>query len=69
MLFYCQYRYKDGEEIKPDNDHIKLTLLPDGTVKLNIDEVKHNDGGAYKVVAINKNGEMESLCAVAVKRK
>lgn len=31
--------------------------------------MKHNDGGAYKVVAVNKNGQMGSLCAVAVKPK
>lgn len=43
--------------------------MPDGTVRLNIDEVKHDDGGAYKVVAVNKNGEFGSMCAVAVNPK
>lgn len=61
--------FKDSVELSPDDPHVKLTLLPDGTVKLNIDEVKHDDGGAYKVMAVNKNGQMASMCAVAVKPK
>ena len=60
--------YKDGEEIKPDG-HIKLETLPDGTMKLSIDNVVPTDCGAYKVVGANTGGEEVSLCAVAVKRK
>lgn len=60
--------YKDGEEIKPDG-HIKIETLPDGTMKLSIDNVVPTDCGAYKVVGSNSGGEEVSLCAVAVKRK
>ncbi|KAK9877930.1 hypothetical protein WA026_020153 [Henosepilachna vigintioctopunctata] len=56
--------YKNGEPIK--DDRIKTTLLPDGTVKLNIDEVTPDDSGAYKLVIKNQNGESSCLCAVAV---
>lgn len=48
---------------------IKLTSLPDGTVKLEIDSVKPTDSGAYKLVLSNPNGESIAICAVAVKRK
>nr|CAD7588174.1 unnamed protein product [Timema genevievae] len=58
--------YKDGEELKGD-DHVKLTALPDGTVRLLIDQVKPTDCGAYKLIAINKNGQAQAICAVAVK--
>ncbi|VEN40593.1 unnamed protein product [Callosobruchus maculatus] len=61
--------YKDGEPISPDDDRIKTTLLPDGTVKLNIDKCKPSDSGAYKLVVKNKNGETSCLCAVAVNPK
>ena len=60
--------YKDGEEIQPDG-HIKIETLPDGTMKLSIDNIVPTDCGAYKVVASNSGGEKVSLCAVAVKRK
>nr|CAH7742463.1 unnamed protein product [Callosobruchus chinensis] len=61
--------YKDGEPISPDDDRIKTTLLPDGTVKLNIDKCKPSDSGAYKLVVKNANGETSCLCAVAVNPK
>ncbi|XP_033229349.1 obscurin isoform X4 [Belonocnema kinseyi] len=60
--------YKDGEEIKPDG-HIKIETLPDGTMRLSIDNVVPTDCGAYKVVGSNSGGEKVSLCAVAVKPK
>ena len=61
-------RYKDGEEL-PDSEHVKLTALPDGSIRLYIDKVVPLDCGAYKIVAKNKNGEASTICAVAVKRK
>lgn len=61
--------YKDGDRIPDDDDRIKTTLLPDGTVKLNIDSVTPADSGAYKLVVKNPNGETVGLCAVAVNRK
>lgn len=47
---------------------IKLTKTPDGVVKLEIDQAKPSDCGAYKLVISNPNGENAALCAVAVKR-
>lgn len=61
-------RLKDGKPLET-NDHVKLVSLPDGTTKLSIDSVKPTDCGAYKVLAINPNGESSSICAVAVTRK
>ncbi|CAH1967604.1 unnamed protein product [Acanthoscelides obtectus] len=61
--------FKDGEPILPDDDRVKTTLLPDGTVKLNIDKCKPSDSGAYKLVVKNANGETACLCAVAVNPK
>ncbi|XP_049949485.1 obscurin isoform X3 [Schistocerca serialis cubense] len=58
--------FKDGQPLHAD-DHVKLTALPDGTVRLLIEGVKPTDCGAYKLVAKNKNGEHAALCAVAVK--
>ncbi|XP_020711856.2 obscurin isoform X2 [Athalia rosae] len=58
--------FKNGEPINPDG-HIKTEALPDGTVKLTIEKVTPEDCGAYKLVATNPNGEISSLCAVAVK--
>jgi hypothetical protein len=51
------------------DDHVKITVLPDGTVELVIEHVKPTDCGAYKIVAANRNGERANLSAVAVKRK
>ncbi|XP_063238451.1 obscurin isoform X6 [Bacillus rossius redtenbacheri] len=60
--------YKDGEELAGDG-RVKLTALPDGTVRLLIDEVTPADCGAYRLVAANKNGQAQAICAVAVKPK
>lgn len=61
--------YKNGDRISDDDDRIKTTLLPDGTVKLNIEKAEPDDSGAYKLVVKNPNGETAGLCAVAVTRK
>ncbi|CAG9815908.1 unnamed protein product, partial [Phaedon cochleariae] len=58
--------FKDGEPISADDGNIKTTIVPDGTVKLNIDKCKPSDSGAYKLVVKNPNGETACLCAVAV---
>jgi hypothetical protein len=68
IRFPFLYRYKDGEELAA-SDHVKLTALPDGTVRLYTDSVIPTDCGAYRLVATNKNGEATAICAVAVKRK
>lgn len=66
----CQVTwYKDGEPISADDDRIRTTILPDGTVKLDIDNCKASDSGAYKLVVKNPNGETACLCAVAVARE
>ncbi|KAG5881050.1 hypothetical protein JTB14_033964 [Gonioctena quinquepunctata] len=61
--------FKDGEPIPVDDTNIKTTILPDGTVKLNIEKCKPSDSGAYKLVVKNTNGETACLCAVAVTQK
>ncbi|XP_028138772.2 obscurin isoform X2 [Diabrotica virgifera virgifera] len=58
--------FKDGEPISPDDENIKISILPDGTIKLNIAKCKPSDSGAYKLVVKNPNGESACLCAVAV---
>ncbi|XP_063930937.1 obscurin isoform X4 [Zophobas morio] len=59
--------FKNGEPI--DDERIKTTVLPDGTVKLNIEKAEPGDSGAYKLVIKNPNGESACLCAVAVAQK
>lgn len=60
--------YKDGDLIPADDDRVQTSILPDGTVKLNIDNVVPSDSGAYKLVISNPMGEIAGLCAVAVNR-
>ncbi|GAB0092620.1 Obscurin [Sergentomyia squamirostris] len=57
--------FKDGEKLEP-SEHVKMTNLPDGTVKLEIQQAQPSDCGAYKLVITNPNGTHEALCAVAV---
>lgn len=63
------YRFKDGEEIKPNNERIKTTAAPDGTLKLSIDRVDATDSGAYKAVAVNDLGKSIANTAVVVESK
>lgn len=63
------YRFKDGEEIKPDDERIKTTAAPDGTLKVNIDKVDASDSGAYKAVAVNNLGKSIANTAVVVESK
>ncbi|XP_063617006.1 obscurin isoform X2 [Cydia splendana] len=58
--------FKDGIELSPSDSRIKQVALPDGTVKLTIDQVTPSDCGAYKLVISNPNGDDSALCAVAV---
>ncbi|XP_047985118.1 obscurin isoform X4 [Leguminivora glycinivorella] len=58
--------YKDGIELSPSDSRIKQVALPDGTVKLTIEQVTPSDCGAYKLVITNPNGDDSALCAVAV---
>ncbi|CAG9826986.1 unnamed protein product [Diabrotica balteata] len=61
--------FKDGEPISPDDENVKTSVLPDGTIKLRIEKCKPSDSGAYKLVVKNPNGESACLCAVAVTPK
>ncbi|XP_063549020.1 obscurin isoform X3 [Cydia strobilella] len=58
--------FKDGIELSPSDSRVKQVALPDGTVKLTIEQVTPSDCGAYKLVITNRNGDDSSLCAVAV---
>lgn len=49
--------YHDGEEIKSDEQHIKIGKKPDGTTYCVIDKVEMNDRGDYKIVATNELGK------------
>lgn len=57
--------YKDSIPLKPD-DHVKLEANPDGRVKLLIEHVNPDDGGAYKLAIKNPSGDDSVLCAVAI---
>ncbi|RZF43883.1 hypothetical protein LSTR_LSTR007219 [Laodelphax striatellus] len=57
--------FKDGEEVKDDGRR-KITVSPDGLVKLTIDSMKPADSGAYKLEITNTNGKAQSICAVVV---
>uniref|UniRef100_A0A1B6FN80 Obscurin n=1 Tax=Cuerna arida TaxID=1464854 RepID=A0A1B6FN80_9HEMI len=56
---------KDGEPLVP-SERVKITVAPDGSVRLTIDNMQPADCGAYKLLAVNDNGESSSICAVAV---
>lgn len=49
--------FHDGDEIKSDEQHIKIGQKPDGTTYCVIDKVELNDRGDYKVVATNELGK------------
>lgn len=48
---------------------VHLSQTPEGLIKCEIEHVRPDDCGAYKVVIENANGKSESLCAVAVTRR
>lgn len=57
---------KDGREIKPDDDHIKTTQKPDGSISLTIDNATPNDSGKYTVIASNDLGTSSSSAKISV---
>nr|XP_042904670.1 obscurin-like isoform X3 [Parasteatoda tepidariorum] len=61
--------FKDGEEVKPDNVHVKEIISPDGTVALLIDNCKPEDAGKYSLVAKNPLGENSSSGGLGVSDK
>ncbi|CAL1291290.1 unnamed protein product [Larinioides sclopetarius] len=60
---------KDGEEIIPDNLHIREVRSPDGTVALLIDDCKPEDAAKYSLVAKNPLGESSSSGKLGVAGK
>lgn len=57
----------NGEEIKPDGDHFKITEQPDGKSALVIDKVVPTDEGEYAVKAVNPEGSSKSEAKLSVK--
>lgn len=60
--------YKDDQEIIPD-DHIHLSVLPDGTAQLEIASAEPKDSGVYKLVAANPSGQVATQTNADVKKK
>ncbi|GIY55923.1 hypothetical protein CDAR_566731 [Caerostris darwini] len=60
---------KDGEEIIPDNEHVREVRSPDGTVALLIDNCKPEDAGKYSLSATNPLGESSSSGKLGVSGK
>lgn len=52
--------FHDGEQIKSDDDHIKIVQKADGTTACIIDSVEMDDRGEYKIVATNDLGKSYS---------
>lgn len=59
----------NGEEIRPDGDHMKITQKPDGTATLVIDKALPEDGGEYQVIATNDVGAISSKANLTVHAK
>lgn len=59
----------NGEEIKPDNAHIKVAHNPDGTASLIIDNAAPTDCGEYQVIATNDVGAITSRAHLGVAPK
>lgn len=57
----------NGEVIKPDGDHVKITEQPNGLSALVIDKVVPDDAGEYVVKAINPEGSSKSEAKLSVK--
>lgn len=60
--------YKDEQLIVPD-EHIHLTVLPDGTAQLEIASADPKDSGVYKMVAANASGQVATQTSADVKKK
>uniref|UniRef100_A0A1I7VN34 Immunoglobulin I-set domain-containing protein n=1 Tax=Loa loa TaxID=7209 RepID=A0A1I7VN34_LOALO len=59
--------YKDGERVIPD-DRIKIESDSDGRTRLVIISSNANDGGLYRVIAINPFGSAHSKATATVKK-
>lgn len=67
--------YKDGEEIKNNEDknkedeqpqHIILEANPNGIISIKIDKIEQGDCGAYKIIATNNFGKSSTNTALVV---
>ncbi|XP_034177401.2 obscurin isoform X2 [Osmia lignaria lignaria] len=58
--------FKNGEEIIPDGQRIKVVNLPDGSQALIIDKVTPEDAGEYQVIAGNTEGTSSCKGVVSV---
>ncbi|XP_037043462.1 obscurin isoform X3 [Bradysia coprophila] len=56
----------NGEEIKPDGQHARITQNPDGTACLIIDKAAPSDCGEYQVIATNETGGVSSNAKLSV---
>lgn len=67
MFFFSELKWlHDGQEVKPDDEHIKIEKKPDGSTSLVIDEAKPEDAGKYTVLAKNDLGTDKSSAKVIV---
>lgn len=56
----------NGQEIKPDGQHVRITQNPDGTACLIIDKAAPSDCGEYQVIATNETGGVSSNAKLSV---
>ncbi|KAG7203298.1 hypothetical protein KM043_010391 [Ampulex compressa] len=57
---------KEGEDIVPDGQHVKIVDLPDGSQALMIDKATPEDAGEYQVIAGNTEGTASCKANVEV---
>ncbi|KZC06585.1 Muscle M-line assembly protein unc-89 [Dufourea novaeangliae] len=61
--------FKNGEEIKPDGQRIKVISLPDGSQALIIDKATPEDAGEYQVIAGNTEGTSSCKGTISIMGK
>ncbi|XP_061385572.1 obscurin isoform X4 [Danaus plexippus] len=57
---------RDGKELIPDGQSVRVVSQPDGTHALLLSSVSPSDAGVYSVIASNDKGEMTSSAPVSV---
>lgn len=69
LIGYPQPKLKwlhNGEEIRPDSQHAKISQNLDGTASLIIEKALPNDCGEYQVIATNETGAVASKAHLSV---
>ncbi|XP_013791227.1 obscurin-like, partial [Limulus polyphemus] len=61
--------FKDGRELNPDKDNVKMSQLSDGVMSLIISSCHPEDSGKYSCIAKNPLGESSSDGSLTVKGK